>query len=229
MRKLVRLKHDQKQAFIDSWSSNKEVVKKFGTKPFYVVLDTNMDNSHERGGRWQIEEAVYGLFGEEIDQFFEVVKEDPKTIFVRLNENQLSFRCRSSDYRDFADKFKDEPVLMVEDTPFGGNTRWKTVANHPGDRVFRIWDGDINRFFSKIHNCPYDQYRTAVATAMEAMPPVEQSTENLRVARCPNGVKAVPEQNLEQFNIKVKTVFVNQKVTSDNLEDFIKELREKFK
>lgn len=232
MRKLVRLKYDKKQAFIDNWSSNKEVVKKFGITPFYVVLDTNMDDPHARGGRWQIEEAVYGLFGDEIDQFFEVVKEEPKTVFVKL-KNDGSFCCRSSEYWDFSEKFKDEPVLMVEDTPFGGNKRWKTVSNHPGDRVFRIWDTDLEKFFDKIHNDPYDQYRSAVTTAIEAIPPVDNSAEYLQhmiqVARCPNGAKAIPEQCLETFDIKVKSVIVNQEVTSDNLEDFIKELREKFK
>lgn len=223
MRKLVRLRPGQHDAFIASWSSNKKIFDRFGTKPFYVVKDADGVDA-EKGYRWQIENAVYALWGNEIDRFFEVVS--PKVIWAKLNEYKMAFGRLSLHYQDFVDKFNDNPVMLVEDTQFGGNKRWKTVSSQPGDRVFRIWDKDLTDYFDTYYQAPadpYDQYRTSLQK-ME-----DKTVKVVTTKLCPNGVKAVPEQNLEQFNIKVKTVFVNQKVTSDNLEDFIKELREIFK
>lgn len=226
MRKLVRLRFDMTKKFINNWYNNDSIVNRFGITPFYVVKSIE-DEYKERKGRWEIEEMKdRSIWGEEIEKFFEVVKEESTVIWAKLNEYKMAFGRLSLHYQDFADKFNDKPVMLVEDTQFGGNKRWKTVSSQPGDRVFRIWDKDLTDYFDTYYQAPadpYDQYRTSLQK-ME-----DKTVKVVTTTLCPNGAKAIPEQNLERFDIKVKSVFVSQEVRADNLESFIEELREKFK
>lgn len=233
---IISLKSNKTRQFVANHLTNREILNLIGIKPIKVEFlkqsKTYMIVDHPRH---RLTEAEVKRYFHVIEGSMDDTPAKPKTIMANLNEHSMAFGRLSLHYQDFADKFADKPVLLTEDTEFGGNKRWKTVSSQPGDRVFRIWEKDLETYFDT-HQAPidvYEQYRTAVATAMEAMPPVEQSTVNLQhaiqVARCPNGVKAVPEQNLERFDIKVKSVIINQEVTFDNLESFIEELREKFK